>query len=89
MSLPEPLKFSISGFSARRVALMLGGISFGFVPVHYFVSCEGSAATGAAGFTLFAVSSLLCLATPCDTPRRFRPLGLAFVALVLHMLSAH
>jgi hypothetical protein len=89
MDISEHLKFRVGGFSAHRVALVLAVVSFAFVPVHYYVSCEGSAATGCVGFVLFAVASLLSLVSPRGTPHRLRPLGLAFIALVLHMLSAH
>ena len=89
MDISEHLKFRVGGFSAHRVALMLAVVSFAFVPVHYYVSCEGSAATGSIGFVLFVVASLLSLISPRGTAHRFRPLGLALAALVLHMLSVH
>jgi hypothetical protein len=89
MNLSKHLEVRVGGFSGHRVAHMLAVISFAFVPIHYYVSCEGSAATGCVGVLLFLLASLLSFLTQRGTPHRFRPLGLAFAALVLHMLSTH
>ena len=89
MNFTDHLKFSIGGFSAHRVAHVLAILSFGFVPVHFYVSCEASDATAGIGMILLIGSSVLSFLTPRGTPHRFRPIAFAFIAVIAHTLCTH
>jgi hypothetical protein len=85
----EHFKFSVRGFSPKRFAYLLVGISAGFYPIHFTGSCEES--QGVAGIALGAV--LLCLALALFQPRsdktRFKPAVYALLMLLLHSVSSH
>jgi hypothetical protein len=89
MEINEHLKFSLRGFSPKRMGYLLDLVSMGFVPVHMHVSCEQSG--GIAAFAFFDMLTVLafCLFTPRSTPRRFGPFALGLAVLVLHNLFAH
>jgi hypothetical protein len=89
MILPEPLKFTVGGFSPKRVGYALALVSFALVPAHSYVSCEASGAINCIGVILFLITSLLSLTVQRGTPHRFRPLAWAFIAVVAHTLCVH
>ena len=89
MHIPEPLKFTIGGFSAKRVGYVLAVASFALVPAHFYVSCEMSGLTFGSGLILFLASSVLSFVIPRGTPHRFHPMALGFIAVVAHMLCTH
>jgi hypothetical protein len=89
MSVPEPFKLTVRGFSSRRVGYVLAFLSFTFVPIHSYVSCEVSVLTFGLGLILFLAVLLLSLCVPRGEPNRFRPLAFAFFALVAHVFSTH
>jgi hypothetical protein len=69
---------------ARRIARVITFVMFALVPLHFFVSCEGSGIVG--GFSLmllFPVAGLSIVA------RRFKWFGLALLAMLLHSMSMH
>jgi len=89
MDIASKLKFSVRDFSAKRMGYLLDLVNLGFVPVHFFVSCQQSG--GIAYFALlntFAVL-ILCLFTPKIDPQRFMPFGLGIIICILHALSVH
>jgi hypothetical protein len=89
MTFTDHLKFSIVGFSAHRVAYVLAILSFGFVPGHFYVSCETSSAIAGIGMILLIGSLVLSFVTPRGTPHRLRPIALAFIAVIAHTLCTH
>lgn len=89
MNFTEHFQFRVGGFSAHRVAYALAAMSFGFVPVHFYVSCEASVATAAIGTMLFLACTVLSLVAPRGTAHRFRPIGFALVAVTGHSLFTH
>ena len=69
---------------ARRLARIVTLTMFALVPVHFFVSCDGSGVVG--GFSLillFVVAGLSIVA------RGFKWFGLALLAMLLHSMSMH
>ena len=50
MSIPQDLRFSVGGFSPKRMAYMLTACSLVLVPVHSWLPCEASEVLG--GFAL-------------------------------------
>lgn len=89
MNIPEPLKFTFGGFSAKRVGYILGVTSFAFVPAHFYVSCEMSSFINCSGIILFLATTVLSFFVPRGTSDRFRPSAFAFLAVVAHMLCTH
>jgi hypothetical protein len=89
MRIPEQLRFSLDGFSGKRVGSVLAVVSFALVPTHFYASCEESGAVAAIGLTLFFFTGFLSFLVPRGTPHRFQPFAFAFLALVGHMLCAH
>jgi len=89
MNISEHLQLSVVGFSTKRVGYALAFASFALVPAHFYVSCEASGAIASIGAMLFLVAGVLSFLSPRGTVNRFRPLEFAFIAIVVHMLSAH
>lgn len=69
---------------ALRIARTIALTMFALVPVHFFVSCDASGTL--AGFTFVL---LLVVAGLSIVARRFKPFGLALIAMLLHVLSTH
>jgi hypothetical protein len=89
MNFTDHLKFSVAGFSAHRVAYLLAILNFGFVPVHFYVSCETSSVTAGIGWLLLIGSLVLSFVTRRDIPHRFRPVVFALIAVIAHTLCTH
>jgi|RhiMethySRZTD1v2_1073278.scaffolds.fasta_scaffold3777622_1 hypothetical protein len=89
MSVSEHLRFSVRGFSAKRVGYVLDALSFSLVPIHFRVPCEISGLLSGFGIILFFSTAVLTILVPRGTPKKFRPLGVAFVALLFNLLSTH
>lgn len=89
MGFLEHPKFSIGGFSGKRVGYPLAVVSLALIPAHFYISCEASSAVACMGLIVFGLTGVFSLAVPRGTPQRFRPLAFASVALVGHMLCTH
>lgn len=89
MNTARPILPSKAIFSSRRIGFVLAGATALLIPVHFFVSCEESSVLGLSSLVLFAITLLLCLATPPRTIGRFDPAAFAFGACLLNLLSAH
>ena len=89
MHIPEPLKFTFGGFSAKRVGYAIAITSFAFVPAHFYVACEVSGLISVSGIILFLATTVLSFFVPRGTAYRFRPLAFAFSAVVTHSLCTH
>ena len=89
MQLMEHFKFSLRGFSPKRMAYLLDLVCLGFVPHHMSSSCEESA--GLAGYALVNLLAVfvLCLFTPRSDSRRFLPFALGFYVLLMHSMCSH
>ena len=89
MHIPEYLKFSVRGFSPKRMGYLLDLVSLGFVPVHFMASCEQSG--GIACFAFFNILAIfvLCLLTTRTDKQRFMPFVLGIFIIILHSLFAH
>ena len=89
MTIPEYFRFTVRGFSAKRFGYALGAMSFSFVPVHFYVPCQVSGLVAGFGIILFFSTAVLSASVPQGTPHRFRPMALAFIAVVAHSLCTH
>jgi hypothetical protein len=89
MTIPEHLRFAVGGFSAQRVGYILAAVSFAFLSLHFYVSCEVSGLVAGFSIILFLTASLLALIIPRGTPHRFHPLAWALMAVLAHILCAH
>ncbi len=89
MTIPEHFRFTVRGFSAKRVGYVLAAMSFAFVPAHFYISCEMSGLIGGFSIVLFLSTAMLSFFVPRGTPHRFRPLAFAFIAVIAHMLCTH
>ena len=89
MTIPEHPKFSICGFSGKRVGYVLAFVSFALIPAHFYISCEASGAVAGIGMILFLTTGILSFIVPRGTPQRFRAVAFVFIALIGHMLCTH
>ena len=89
MRVSDELKFSVRGFSAKRVSYVLSLIGFVGVPIHAQVSCTASGAIAGTSTYLLVTVGLLTLSIPRNAPNRYRPLGLAFLAVIANLFSMH
>jgi hypothetical protein len=90
VNIPPDFKFTIRGFSPKRMAYVLSLLSLALVPLHSHVSCEGSGVVGGMGAMLVFVAGILSYSQylqPPEVPRSLGPFALAFVALVAHICS--
>lgn len=89
MNIPDQLKFSIKGFSGKRVGYVFAVMSFALVPVHFAVDCRVSGAIALMSFVLFLITGILSFFNPRGTVNRFLPLGLTLLGAVAHTLFMH
>jgi hypothetical protein len=89
MSIPQDLRFSVGGFSAKRMAYILSGCSLSLVPAHSWLPCEGSEVLGGFAVVLALITALLCWLIPRDAPHRLAPRVLAVLAFLAHLASVH
>lgn len=89
MDIAEHTRFTLRGFSAKRVGYIAAVMGFAFVPAHLYVSCEVSEMFVMFSTMLFLLTTGLSLVVHRGTPNRFRPLTIALVATVANMLTAH
>lgn len=82
-------KFSVRGFSPKRMGYLLDVVSAGFIPVHMYVSCEQS--SGILGFAFLEMLGvlILCLFTRRSEKDRFGPFVFGFILFLVHTFSAH
>jgi hypothetical protein len=89
MKVFEHLRFCANGFSPRRVAYLAAALGFLGIPLQFADDWR----VGAAGFwfgvfVVFA-SATFCFMQPRDTAKRFNPVALSLIALIVQMLCAH
>lgn len=89
MGILEDFKFSVRGFSPKRMGYLLNLVSLGFVPVHAHVSCEQSGTIAGFALLLMLATLVLCLFTPRSDPHRYRRFSLGLFIFLLHSMSAH
>lgn len=74
------------GFSAKRMAYILVGISALLLPFHARADHRGDFYLSCAAFALMVAALVLGLFTPRGTSRRFMPYILGFVVFIVHGL---
>ena len=89
MSILNELKFTLRGFSPRRVAYVLSVGGFGLAPLHTHVSCEMSGALCGMSMCVVAFATLLCFIAPRATANRFAPVAIALLAFFANTLFSH
>jgi hypothetical protein len=86
MSFPTDLRFTVRGFSAKRMAYLLVGISALLIPLHWCANSQGDVYLGEVAFAAMAVTMVFGLYTPRSDAHRFLPFVLSFALLVVHGL---
>ena len=81
------MKWSLTGFSAYRVAWVTAILSLALAPMHPYVSCEMSGRIALCGIVLFAITAILALVGGLG--KTASPLELAALGLVVNMLLVH
>ena len=89
MYISQDFKFSIKGFSAKRMAYLLDLVSLGFIYVHFSGSCEESEGISLFGLVDVLAVFVLCRFTPRSDPHRLLPLGFGLPIFLAHMLLVH
>ena len=89
MKTTEHPKFSILGFSPRRVAYSAVVLGFLTIPLQFTDDWRIGAAAFWFTVSLILFSGLLCLMLPRSTPKRFYPVVWLLIALIAHMLLTH
>ena len=89
MDIPESVRFTVGGFSGKRLGYVLAMGSFALVPAHSFASCEVSGLLCVFAVFLLMGTWIFSLMVPRGTEQRLRPVAWAFVALVVNSLCTH
>jgi hypothetical protein len=86
MKIPYDLKFVVRGFSAKRMAYLLVGISALLIPLHWRSDWQGDTYLSevAAGATVAALALGFC--SPKTDRHRFWPFAVGVAVLVIHSL---
>ena len=89
MRIPQDLRFSVGGFSPKRMAYMLSACSFVLLPMHRRLPGEASEAL--AGFALMValITAVLCSRIPREAPHWLLPRVLALLAFLMHLALVH
>src|SRR5262249_39561553 len=85
----EHFRFTIRGFSPKRMAYLLDLVSLGFIQVHFSGSCEQSGGIALFALINFVAIGILCFCTTRTDSKRFLPLALGLFILLGHMLCVH
>jgi len=86
MKAPYDLRFTVRGFSAKRMAYLLVVISGLLIPFHSRADYQGDEYHAAVALAAMLAALALGFYTPRSDRHRFRPFLLGFVFLVLHSL---
>jgi hypothetical protein len=88
MRAPEILKFSIRGFSPKRMAYLLVLVSALLWPLHFRADWRGEEYLGEVAFGLLIATFVLGLLIPRGNKRRLLPLPslLALLVFIIHSL---
>lgn len=89
MNIWEQLTRATLGFSGKRVGYALSIVSLALIPLHFFVSCEGSGIVAGMAFFIFGVTIIFSLVNPPGTLGRFYPIITSLIALIGHSLCTH
>jgi len=89
MQISQHLKFSVRGFSPKRMGYLLDLVNLGFVPVHFGASCEQSEGIAISALVNVLAVFVLCWFTPRSDRHRFLPLALGLAIFLPHMLLVH
>lgn len=84
MRIPEHLRFSLRGFSAKRMAYVLDLISVFLLPFHSHADYMGDAYIAAVAFALTLVALALGFLVPRSDTHRFDPFALGLIVFLVH-----
>jgi hypothetical protein len=82
-------KFSVPGFSPKRVAYSAVVLGFLTIPLQFTDDWRIGAAAFWFTVSMILLSGVLCLMLPRGKPNRFYPVIWLLIALMVHMLLAH
>jgi hypothetical protein len=86
MKFPRDLKFTVRGFSAKRMAYLLVGISALLIPLHWRADYRGDAYLATVALAATVAALAVGFYTPRTDRHRFLPFVLGFAVLVVHSL---
>ncbi len=86
MKAPHALRFTLRGFSAKRMAWLLVLISGFLIPFHGRADYQGDAYLAGVALAAMLAALALGLCTPRSDRHRFRPFAFGFGVLVIHSL---
>ena len=86
MKFPHDLKFTVRGFSAKRMAYLLVGISALLIPFHWRADYQGDAYLAGVALAAMLVALAFGFYSPRTDRHRFLPFVLGFAVLVVHSL---
>ena len=89
MNFPRALKFTVLGFSPRRMAYILCALLFALVPLHSHFPCEASEALGGFALMMILIIGGLCWLIPQTVKDWWVPRVLAFIGFVAHLTMIH
>lgn len=89
MKVSEHLKFSVSGFSPKRVADVVAVLGFVGIPLQFAHDWRVGVLAGWFGvFVLFA-TAILCFMQPGGTSKKFHPFALSLIAFIGQLFFVH
>ena len=86
MKIPCDVRFVVRGFSAKRMAYLLVGISALLIPFHWRSDYQGDAYLADAAAVAMLIALALGFCTPRTDRHRFWPFAIGFAVLVIHSL---
>jgi hypothetical protein len=87
MRIPEHLKFSLRGFSAKRMAFGFVFISALIWPLHFWADWKGDEYLTGVSFACMVAAFGFGYFVPRSDKLRFLPAALALLVMVVHFLS--
>lgn len=89
MTVLKHLKFCATRFSPKRTAYTVAALGFLGIPLQFADNWRVGQAAGWFGVFVVLASTILCFMQPRGTPKRFHPVALSLILLIVQMLLAH
>jgi hypothetical protein len=86
MKIQDDLRFVVRGFSAKRMAYLLVGISALLIPFHWRSDYQGDYYLAGVAFAAMVAALVLGFCTPQTDRHRLWPFALGFAVLFIHSL---
>jgi hypothetical protein len=86
MSVPEHSRFTVRGFSAKRMAYTLVIVSVLLLPFHTWADYRGDEYLAAVAFAFAVIALILGFRIPRNDRRRFLAFAVGLIVFVFHFL---